>query len=169
MPPGAAKAASLSALLSAPAKPPLPNGIRLELVWDASPDTNVIGYRLWNSGAGTNFQPAALLLQTNRTTNVVIGVAGGSTNTLWVTAHDGALDSPPSNPVRYVAPQPLAQSLTPASWNYQTTGFYGRTNRIQTSTDLVTWTTRLTFIGRGTVTNLVLTNKVKEFCRVIAG
>jgi len=174
LPPGAVKGSAAALPLLAPAPKVLSNnnGVRFELRWDASPDTNVLGYRVWRA-ATNNFSQLARLIQTNKATAVAIGLTPNTTNYVWVTAYDGgALDSPPAGPLRLVAPAmtpPFSHVLTPASWSYQTTGYFGLTNQVQTSPDLTNWTTRLTFIGRGVVTNITRTNSTKEFYRVIAG
>lgn len=174
LPPTLVRGSAASKMLAAPAVQALPNnnGVRFELYWDASPDTNVLGYRLYRA-ATNNFAQVGRLLQTNQTTSVAVGLAFNTTNFVWVTAYDAAgFDSPPAGPVRLVAPAStpaFTQLLTPASWSYQTTGFYGLTNRVQTSPDLTNWTTRLTFIGRGVVTNISRTNSAQEFYRTIAG
>ncbi len=141
---------------AAPAPQRLSNLVPVTLAWSRSPDASVIGYRaVWgtNSAATTN-------------TTIVLRVPAGVTNTFYVVAVDAAgVESVPSNIVPFRAINLPQATLTTAVWSYSTAGYFGATNRIQTSTNLTDWTTRLTFIGRGMVTNLWRTNSTQEFFR----
>ncbi len=64
----------------------------------------------------------------------------------------------------YFAP-PLGRLATDG-WRFDTRGVYGRTNVIQTSTDLATWTNHLQFVGDGALRTLRCTNTAREFFRV---
>ncbi len=80
------------------------------LAWDPSPDTNVAGYLIHYGNNGTNYTS-----QTDAGTNTsfsVTGLQAGETNTFVVAAYDvNHNESPPSNPVEYVVPNP-AQMVT---------------------------------------------------------
>jgi hypothetical protein len=143
---------------AAPAPQRLSNLVPVTLSWQPAKDASVIGYRaFWstNSAATTN-------------TTIVLRVPAGVTNTFYVVAVDAAgVESVPSNIVPFRAANLPLATLTTAVWSYSTAGYFGSTNRIQTSTNLTDWTTRLTFIGRGVVTNLWRTNNTQEFFRTV--
>jgi hypothetical protein len=75
----------------------------VSLAWDASPDTNVIGYFLYCEDTSNN--DFRILNVTNKTTVAVSGLKEGLTYTFVVTAYDrDGLESDPSAEVTYIVP-----------------------------------------------------------------
>jgi hypothetical protein len=83
------------------------------LAWNLSPDSSVAGYMIGCGSDGTNYN--SQVDAGNTTSWRVTGLQDGSTNYFEVTAYDVNHNvSPPSNPVKYVAPR-AAQTLQTAA------------------------------------------------------
>jgi len=87
------------------------NGASIQLSWNPPPETNVVGYRIWQL-LGTAPSPT-LVLETVATTEVV-PLNTNFTSRFYVTAFNQAGESPPSNVVTNtptVIPPPVTYSL----------------------------------------------------------
>ncbi|MGA2751888.1 MAG: hypothetical protein ABSG59_24245 [Verrucomicrobiota bacterium] len=87
------------------------------LVWSPSPSRGVAGYMVLSGSDGINY--INQIDAGTNTTGTVTGLQGGTTNYFEVAAYDiNHNQSPPSNPVEYVAPEPtqmVAVAANPAS------------------------------------------------------
>ena len=118
-----------------------PVSYSVTLAWNRSPDSNVIGYRVYYgpaSGIYTNAIDVG-----NVTTNTVPGLTGGVTCFFAVTAYNAiGLESDFSTEISYTPGVPGVQiRITPASQVVLTvTGQIGHTYEILATQDLKTWT-----------------------------
>ena len=115
----------------------------VSLAWDASPDTNVIGYYIYYKDTLAN--DLTVLDVGNETTVSVPGLTEGRTYSFVVTAYDrDRLESDPSAEVTYLVPGTI--QIRPR------TGFFpigrikflvtpGRLYLLQASEDLISWNT----------------------------
>lgn len=88
----------------------------VELGWNPSPDTNVIGYDMYYGNASGDYTNE--ILEGNYTNGVILGLVDGATYYFAVTAFDSSeLESVFSNEIKYQVPSTnAAQSIT-VSWS----------------------------------------------------
>ena len=78
-------------------------GQSVTLAWNPSPSSSVVGYKVYCSTDGTNYNTQ--LDAGANTSWSVTGLQAGTTNYFEVSAYDAANNqSPPSNPVQFVVP-----------------------------------------------------------------
>jgi hypothetical protein len=111
------------------------------LAWNPSPDTNVVGYRVYyggNSGIYTNETDVG-----NMTSNTVSGLTGSVPYYFAVTAYDvSGLESAFSGGISYTPAIPTVQlSVTPGNQFVLTmNGQIGHTYNLQATQNFNTWT-----------------------------
>jgi hypothetical protein len=114
----------------------------VSLDWNASTDTNVVGYNVYYgpaSGVYTN--------ETDVGTNTVTTISGleeGQTYYFSVTAYNSAgMESPYSSPISFIVPGILllTQGTNSGSFNITFPVAPGHWYEVQASSDLITWTT----------------------------
>ena len=77
----------------------------VSLAWDASPDSNVIGYFLYYGNASGDCPKLLNITNSSQTNVTVIGLKEGAKYTFVVTAYDSdGLESEPSAEVSYTVP-----------------------------------------------------------------
>jgi hypothetical protein len=124
------------------------------LAWDASPDTNAVGYVLYY-GTASGAYDFRLDVATNKTVTVA-NLTEGQTYFFVVTAYDSeGMESEPSNEVTFVVPGILLLTLGPIS-GLAVLRFPASVNlscELQASSDLRTWQllTRTTSLVNGWV------------------
>jgi hypothetical protein len=149
----------------------LPGSYSATLAWNRSPDSNVIGYRVYYgpaSGIYTNAIDVG-----NITTNTVPGLTGGVTCFFAVTAYNAlGLESDFSNEISYRPVDPGVRiRITPARQVVLTvTSQIGHTYEILATQDLKTWTVIGTVtVGAGgslDFTDTTAANFPKRFYRI---
>lgn len=149
--------------LAAPVQTPSRGSVNLK--WDASKDLSVAGYRVYfGTNAGNYLQSSAVGLRTNVTIN---GLLEGMKYFFVVVAHDAiGAESPFSNEVSTTTG--FYVSIQQRVWQVESVGGFGKTNMIQTTTNLQNWMTSLTWIGNGKMTNIWHTNIAQSWFRVVA-
>ena len=135
------------ALLLSPVQALSVPGNGVTLAWDRSPDSSVIGYRIYYGAASGNYTNSVAV--GNVTTNAVQGLTSGVTYFFAVTAYDASgLESSFSNETSYTVPTGLPTVQLRVASNGQVVltvrGQIGHTYEIQTSEDLKTWTATAT-------------------------
>ncbi len=113
------------------------------LAWNASPATNVTGYKIYYGNNGTNYNnqvDAGASTSWN-----VAGLQEGQTNYFVVTAYDvNHNESPPSNQTLYYVPGVLQLSVVNGPRQAVAVNFpvaLGQSYSVQASTDLKNWAT----------------------------
>lgn len=136
----------------------------LSLAWNASPDSSVVGYRLYfgdQPGAYTKSVSVGNVLKAT-VTGLVEGV---QYYFVCVAVGRGGNESANSNEATGITGFYI--SIRPANWMVETYGKAGATNQIQRSTNLVDWTTVNEFAGRpGVLTNIIEPNLTSSYYRV---
>ncbi len=133
------------ALLHSPVKAfsavvPVPS---VTLGWDASPSTDVTGYRIYFGAGSRNYTNSIMV--GNVTSNSIPGMVIGATYYFTVVAYNAiGLESIFSNEIIYTVPGGLAKLQVLVAANKQAiltvTGKVGHTYEIQATADLKTWT-----------------------------
>ena len=83
----------------------------VSLAWNASPETNVVGYFLYYSDASGDCTKTLSITNRTETTATVPGLQSGTTYTFILTAYDGdGLESEPSAEVSYTVPGAISVS-----------------------------------------------------------
>ncbi len=119
-------------------------GSSVTLAWNSSTTPDIAGYRIYVGGVSQNYTNVVDVGNTNSAT--VTGLVPGATYFFAATAYDSlGLESPFSGEIMYVVPFPRAKmqlSLLPFGQillsGTAPSGYY---YEVQTSTDLVNWST----------------------------
>ena len=117
-------------------------GQSVVLAWNPSPQTNVVGYKIYSGTA--SHQYSSVLTVANVTHATLSGQVPGETYYFAATAIDAAgNESAFSNEASYVMP-PLASALTAAvhaagRFSFLVSGGAGQAYVVQASTDLLAW------------------------------
>ena len=153
--------------------PPSGNG-KVTLAWDPSPTASVVGYRIYYGTGSGNY--AASVSFGKVTTGIVSNLLSGITYYFTATAYTASgLESDPSNEINYTVPggaTPIQQiALVNGQAVMTLAGLNGRKYQIQTSTNLISWSTLNTVtIGLSGITNLIdsgASRNSKRFYRAI--
>jgi len=160
--PASGLAAADTAYVSLSAQPEAQKQGQVSLAWNASPDVSVVGYVVY---LGTNSGIYYGSYRVGRTTSVTLkGLDEGVKFYFNVAAHDASgFESPTINEVVYTTP--FYVSLRQKVWEVSAYGGRGKTNIMQSSTNLTQWNTMLTWVGTGNLTNATHTNVTKSFFR----
>jgi hypothetical protein len=119
----------------------LPASYTVNLSWDASPSTDVVGYDVYYgtaSGVYTNN-----ILVGNVTSYTISGLSAGVTYYITVAALDvNGQESPFSNEINYMPGVPTVQvgAASAGQFNLTLSGLIGQAYNVEASPDLVTWT-----------------------------
>lgn len=141
------------------------------LKWDASPDTNVVGYFLYYGPASTAYNQRFNVGSVTAAT--IVGLTPGTTNYFIVTAYDGQqTESVPSNEARYIVPGTLQSGLQPNNtFHLMFPVAAGHSYDVQYSDTLTNWATLVTIVGQtNDIYDLLDTNfprVAKRFYRLI--
>ncbi len=112
----------------------------VSLAWNPSPDTNVVGYRLYYGAVSGQYTNSVLVGSTSATT--ITGLVNGTTYYFAITAHDaGGLESAFSNEVSYTVSFSRLQiaANTGAQMVLNIEGVTGQSYTIEATQDLKTW------------------------------
>jgi fibronectin type 3 domain-containing protein len=113
----------------------------VKLGWNASPDADVAGYRVYYGSSSRNYTNSVDV--GNVLTNTVAGLINGTRYYFAVTAYDMiGLESPYSNEVNYTPGGALVKvsATSPSQVTLSATGPVGRSYDVLASTTLKTWT-----------------------------
>jgi hypothetical protein len=119
----------------------LPGSYTVNLSWDDSPSTDVVGYDVYygtTSGVYTNN-----ILVGNVTSYTISGLSAGVTYYITVAAVDvNGQESPFSNEINYMPGVPSVQvgAASARQFNLTLSGLIGQTYNVEASPDLVAWT-----------------------------
>lgn len=151
--------------LSAPAADYPTNRGTVTLAWDASPDTNVVGYRIvFGAESGLYSQSSSII--SNATTVHLVGLEEGRLYFAACVAIDrSGVMSVPSNEVEFHTRFYI--NMRVHSRIIEAYGSSGKTNLLQRSEDLTNWTTVRTFIGINALQSYIQQDNQKSFFRVI--
>lgn len=147
------------------AAPAITNRGSVTLEWNHSPDTNVVGYRLyfWSDSTPGHAQFADVGYKTRAT---ITGLPEGVRITFRAVSYDkDGIESTFSNEATTVTP--VYVGMFQDRWSVVTSGIYGKTNLLQSSTNLSDWVTQLEFVGDGTIKRLLHTNVQQAWFRVM--
>jgi hypothetical protein len=120
----------------------LPGSYSVTLAWQPSPSTNVTGYHVYYGTASGIYTNSVLV--GNVTTNMVTGLASGSTYYFAITAVvAGGQESPFSNEISFVPGVPTVRIRAASAKQFVLTvsGLIGHTYQVLATQDLKTWTT----------------------------
>jgi hypothetical protein len=142
----------------------------ITLAWDRSPDTNVTGYGIYYGGISGIYTGSYSLGNVDWAT--LGGLKSGTNYFFAATARASSGESAFSNEASGVPH--LASVGTPPVCSlrhyidlFECTLFVGRTNSIQTSSNLINWVTIKKFIGTNGVFSMMATNnKPTQYFRV---
>lgn len=137
---------------------------QLSLAWDASPDPDVQGYRIYYGRESGVYSNSANVGNSLKAT--VTGLEEGVLYYFACVAYDATgAESVFSNEASGVTS--FYVSIRPASWTIETYGRAGATNYFQRSTDLTNWVEIKQFIGvSGVLTNVIEPNQATAYYRV---
>jgi hypothetical protein len=150
---------------SAPGVVAVSNQASVTLAWTHSPDSAVIGYRLywWSEDKATGGKMADVGYRTRAT---IQDLPEGVELTFHAAAYDtNGIESALSNPV--TARTQTFIRLYQDRWSVISFGLYGQTNVMQSSSNLIDWHPMLEWIGDGTAKRLLHTNAGQAYFRVI--
>jgi hypothetical protein len=155
---------------SAPASSPSPKRGTVTLTWDASPDSSVVGYRVyyglvsgWYTYSATISNTVGGILATYTTR--ITGLEEGVTYYFSAVSFNASgVESVLSNEAVYTTPHYV--NLRQFSSAVETFGAYGKTNEIKMSTNLLSWWTVMTFVGDGSLQTYLHTNSAQAWFKV---
>ena len=138
--------------------PPAP-GCTVILEWDASPDPDVTGYAIYYGTNRTNLNIRAEV--GNRLRATVIGLLEDTDYWFACVGYDmTGLESPFSNIIQVKTFIKTFQRFDRIA--IESAGMRNRTNYIQMSSNLISWTTVMTFVGNGNLQTYHHTNNLKQ-------
>jgi fibronectin type 3 domain-containing protein len=159
----------LTAMTSASAAP------RVELMWDPSPDDTVTGYMVYCTDVTLHHSSQIDVGNTN--TCVVTNLAEGRTYQFYVTAYDATgLESDPSNTLEFSVPLGPIHTIIAAGpdgrpeMRFHASGSEGVRLALQSSTNLINWTTIATATDAGQPLDYsiaIVKTEEKQFFRAV--
>jgi hypothetical protein len=166
MPAPTGLAASVPALPALTIAPPATNRGTISLAWNATADTNAIGYCVY-LGFTNTANPWSY--DVGKKISVTIGgLVEGTTYRCYLSSYDATgAESMRSNEIKFICP--ARTTLRHDRVAIESYGVTGRTNAMQETTNLINWTDALVWVGDGKLRGIVRTNYAgtKTFYRTV--